>query len=166
MTKKINKNVKAPIVKPDFVPLEEMFDKAKTVLLLKLETNKEVSRRVDNLMSVRDSAYKFWGNQLDERWLWKERMEMFKRLQDLTTETYDKLYKVAETFEFEEFKKEEMKDFFEDIVPKVDNINTEEDLLNAAIVFSCVQPYGSQMNQIHQMIMEEIDKRKVYENLD
>jgi len=153
---------KPKIVKPDFEPLEKIFNKAKTVMVMKLDANIEVSKRIDNLMSVRDSAYRFWGNMLDEKYLPNDRLHYFKRLQHITTETYEAMKDIAESFSLDEFKKEEMKDYFEKLIPSVDEIKNEETLLESMLIFQCIQPYGSQMNQIHQLIQEEIEKRKSY----
>jgi len=154
--------VKPKVVEPDFEPLEDLFDKAKTVMVMKIDANIEVSKRVDNLMSVRDSAYRFWGNQLDEKFLPDKRVEYFKKLQTITTETYNAMKDIAESFSLEEFKKKDMKDYFEKLIPSSEDIYREEELIEAMIIFQCVQPYGSQMNQIHQMIQDEIEKRKAY----
>ena len=167
-TKKSSARVqpKKIIEKPDFEPLEDIFDKAKTVMVMKIDANIEVSKRVDNLMNVRDSSYRFWGNQLDEKFLPDKRVEYFKRLQTITTETYNAMKDIAESFSLEEFKKKDMKDYFEKLIPKSENIHREEELIEAMIIFQCVQPYGSQMNQIHQMIQEEIEKRRAYGEME
>jgi hypothetical protein len=87
-------------------------------------------------------------------------------LQKISVETYEKLLEIAKTFDMEEFCKEEMKDYFEDVVPPVEDIGGEKQLLEALIIFKCVQPYGSKMLQIHQMMLDEINKRKAYEKED
>ena len=56
-----------------------------------------------------------------------------------------------------------MKDYFEHIIPDIDTVKTEEDLLKGILIFQCVQPYGSKMSQLHQMVREEVEKREAYE---
>jgi len=152
------------IEKPEFEPLEDIFKTIKDGFVMTAETNIITAKRVDNLASIRDSAYAYWHDDyLGDRYLPGERYKYFIELQQVSVKTYEKIYEIAKTFELEEFLKEDMKDYFEDVVPPVESINSEKELLEALIIFKCVQPYGSKMNQIHQMILDEVNKRKAYE---
>lgn len=149
-----------PMMEP-MVPLEGIFEDAKQGFLTIVETNIVTAQRIDFLMWVRDKAYKFWGNKLDDMMIMKERVSYLKELQQLCVETYQKVADIAETFEYEEFCKEEMKDYFEDLVPKVDTIESENDMIMAEFMFLCVQPYGSKMNQLHGLVQDELAKRRM-----
>ena len=162
--KPINKKI---IEKPEFEPLEDIFETMKKSFVMTTETNVVTAKRVDNLASLRDSAYAFWGSAyLDDNLLPGDRYRYLMRLRDVSIAAYEKIHEIAKTFELEEFIKGDMKDYFEDVVPSVEDIKDEKGLLEALIIFKCVQPYGSKMLQMHQMLMDEIEKRKVYEKED
>jgi len=160
------RNSSKNVTMPEFKPLEELFDTAKQGFLITIEANVDTSKRVDNLMSVRDVAYRFYGDRFDEIKLPKERIEYFKKLQAITTNTYEMILEAAMDFDLEEFKKKDMKDYFEHIIPETKDIKNEEDLLKSILIFQCVQPYGSKMSQLHQMVREEIEKREAYEKAE
>lgn len=167
VAKKVNtskvKPVKPEFPKEELMPLVDMFDEAKEAFAMTVETNVITAQRIDFLMWVRDQAYKFWGNKLDEMLVMKERLSYIKDLQELCVNTYKKIAEIAKTFELEEFEKEEMKDYFEDLVPKVADIDSENKMLEAELIFLTVQPYGSKMNQLHQLVTDELAKRRAME---
>lgn len=167
VAKKVNtskvKPVKPKFPKEELMPLVDMFDEAKEAFAMTVETNVITAQRIDFLMWVRDQAYKFWGNKLDEMLVMKERLSYIKDLQELCVNTYKKIAEIAKTFELEEFEKEEMKDYFEDLVPKVADIDSEKKMLEAELIFLTVQPYGSKMNQLHQLVTDELAKRRAME---
>ena len=145
----------------DLMPVADMFEDAKDGFVLTVETNVITAKRIDYFMWLRDQAYKFWGNKLDDLLDMDKRLGYLKELQQTCVETYEKVAEIAKTFEYEEFAKDDMKDYFEDIVPKVEDINTEKEMLEAELIFLCVQPYGSKMNQLHNLITDELAKRRM-----
>lgn len=167
VAKKVNtskvKPVKPEFPKEELMPLVDMFDEAKEAFAMTVETNVITAQRIDFLMWVRDQAYKFWGNKLDDMLVMKERLSYIKELQELCVDTYKKIVEIVKTFELDEFEKEEMKDYFEDLVPKVADIDSEKKMLEAELIFLTVQPYGSKMNQLHQLVTDELAKRRAME---
>lgn len=161
MANVINIDDKVNVDQEGGTPLLDMFEDAVNGFLTVVETNVITAKRIDYLMWVRDQAYKFWGNKLDDMMLLDERLDYLKGLQQLCVETYEKVAQIAETFEYDEFAKPEMKDYFDGIVPKVSDINSENDMLMAELMFLCVQPYGSKMNQLHSLIQDELNKRRM-----
>lgn len=167
VAKKVNtskvKPVKPEFPKEELMPLVDMFDEAKEAFAMTVETNVITAQRIDFLMWVRDQAYKFWGNKLDDMLVMHERLSYIKELQELCVDTYKKIVEIVKTFELDEFEKEEMKDYFEDLVPKVTDIDSEKEMLEAELIFLTVQPYGSKMNQLHQLVTDELAKRRAME---
>ena len=155
----------AKIAKPDFKqeelpPIEETFENIKQVMINTADTAIVVSRRIDNLLNIRKAAYEFWGNMLDEKMMGGERIAYFKEKQEMTTAVYETILAVVKDFELDEFLKEDMKDYFEDIMPKTDAIEKEEDLFNAFLVSGIVRPWGEKMNQLHYQMLDEAKARK------
>ena len=56
-----------------------------------------------------------------------------------------------------------MKDYFDEIIPKVENISNEEELLDAAIVFLTVKPWGEKMTALHHTMLDEKKQREFAE---
>lgn len=150
----------------DLMPLADMFEDAKAGFVMTVETNIITAKRIDYLMWVRDQAYKFWGGRLDDMMIMNERLEYLKNVQKLCVETYEKIAEIAKTFEYEEFCEEDMKDYFDGLVPPVDEIDTEIEMFDAEMIFLCVQPYGSKMNQLHSLIQDELGRRRMNEDID
>ena len=146
------------------MPVADMFEDAKQGFITVVETNIITAQRIDYLMWVRDKAYKFWGNRLDDMLVMDERLAYLKELQQICIDTYKEVAEIAKTFEYEEFCEEEMKDYFEGLVPSVDSIIAEKQMLEAELIFLCVQPYSSKMNQLHGLIQDELAKRRMNED--
>ena len=146
--------------KTQYPPIEETWENNKQVFINTCEVNVENAKRIDNLLNIRDLAYKFWGDMLDKQYDGEERIEYFKTLQDLSIRTYQKILDIIKTFELEEFLKEDMKDYFEDLMPKVDDVTIEEDLLEGMLIFLSVKPYGERMMQLHYTMMNEAEQRE------
>ena len=147
-------------------PTVDMFEDAKQGFITIVKTNIITAQRIDYMMWVRDKAYKFWGNRLDDMLVMDERLAYLKELQQVCVDTYKKIAEIAKTFEYEEFCEEDMKDYFDGLVPTVDSITTEKQMLEAELIFLCVQPYGSKMNQIHNLVQNELGQRRVNEDIE
>lgn len=150
----------AKIKKPEetFEPIEEVFEEAKKLFVMTVETQIKTAKRVDNLLNIRELAINFRGRE----WLsalGDQEVPYYKILQNLSVSTYERILEASKGFDLEEFKKPEIKDYFEDIVPSSESVETMGDLLNAAIVFLSVQPYGNKLIQMHQLIQQELAKR-------
>lgn len=136
-------------------PIDEVFAEAKDMFKMTVDTQVKTAHRIDNLLNIRDLAINFWGKDEVSR----RGMAYLKMLQDESIKAYEDVSKRVDDFELDEFAKEEIKDYFEDIIPKVDDISTEDELIVAAIKFLSVQPYGSKLIQMHKLIQEELSKR-------
>lgn len=145
-------------VKEKLEPIEDVFEDAKKMFIMTVETQIKTAKRVDNLLNIRDLAINFMGREWLSQ-LHDQELHYYKILQDLSVETYERILEASKGFELEEFLKPEIKDYYEDIVPKVENIDTIGSLLQAAIVFLSVQPYGNKLIQMHQLIQSELAKR-------
>lgn len=151
------KNPDVPEQKP-LPPIEETFEKMKEGFITILETSVVLAKRVDNLDNVRRYAISFWEGRDKEMGIL-----YFKRLQDISIETYKELLDTAKQFSLEEFSKEDMKDYFDYLMTNRSDILSEQDLLEAMIVFHCVKPFGEKMNAMHQQILDEIKQREYLE---
>lgn len=141
-------------------PIEETWENAWQSFKNTIDVNVELARRVDNLLNVRDLCFKILG----EDYVWsldsKERMNLYKWANDVSVATYMEIQRIIGTWELDEFLKEDMKDYFEDIMPKSDNVKDEMDLLFAAIKFLSIKPYGERMNQLHYTMLDEKKMRE------
>lgn len=153
------KHVKAP----ELPPIEEVFDNAKQAFVNTAEVAVVISKRIDNLLNIRKAAYEFWGNMLDEKMLDSERIAYFKEKQAMTTAVYETILAVVKDFELDEFLKDDMRDYFEDVMPKADAVEKEEDLFNAFLVSGIVRPWGEKMTGLHHTMLDERDQRKAVE---
>ena len=143
-------------------PIEETFDKAKQSFIITLETSIVLAKRVDNLMNIRDYAYKFWGDKIADAYISK--VSYFKSLQQVSIDTYEELLKATKEFSLEEFTKDEVKDYYEHIIPSVDSIENEEDLCIAGLIFLTVKPFGEKMAALHRTMLDEKAQRDFMEN--
>lgn len=148
------------IKQPELPPIEETFENIKQVLINTAEVQIVVAGRIDNLLNLRAAAYKFWGNELDSKFIMTERMRYLKDLQVVTVDVYKDVLDIVKGFELEEFLKEEMKDYFEDLMPKVDDIHNEENLFRASIIADCIRPWGEKMTQLHHQMLDEQAQRQ------
>lgn len=141
-------------------PIEETWENAWQSFKTTIEVNVEIAKRVDNLLNVRDLCFKILG----EDYVWsldsEARMNLFKWAYDVSVATYIDIQQVIETWELDEFLKEDMKNYFDDIMPKVVNVNDEMDMLFAAIRFLSIKPYGERMNQLHYTMLDEKKMRE------
>lgn len=142
-------------LKKKLPPIEETFEYMKQGFLTILQTSIELAQRVDNLDNLRSFSLRFWDDKRD--------LSYYKHLQDISVETYRALYDCTEEFSLDEFSKEDMKDYYENLVPKCEDIATEEDLAEALVKFITVKPFGEKMAALHQQILDEIKQREEIE---
>lgn len=159
----------AKLVKPeqfdDLPPIEETFDNAKQAFINTLDVSIELSKRIDNLMNIRDYAMKFWGSEFESKFLVPERLDYFKGLQNLSTMTYQALKEATEKFELDAFLAEDLKDYYEDIIPKIDDILDESQMCAAGLIFLTVKPFGEKMAALHRTMLEEKAARDAQEKM-
>ncbi len=140
-------------------PIEETFDNIKQVIVNTAEVSVVVAGRVENMGNLRAAAYKFWGNELDCRYTAHERMEYFKELQAKSIGCYESITEIIRSWTLDEFLKDDMKDYFQDIMPKVEDIETENDLFEAMLLADIIKPWGEKMTQLHHQMLDEQGKR-------
>lgn len=149
MTKKSAASVKAkkqPTADEKWAELKTLFDDSKWAFKETVKTQITLSRRIDNMLNLRDMV-KSYGME--------PTIPLLKDLVDHSNRCYVSLLARVETFEFDDFMAEEMKDYFEGLVPYPDDIVDDMDLLYAAVAFLSVKPYGSKMLQMHQMLQQK-----------
>lgn len=134
------------------MPLEDLFDVAKRGFVTTVDTNILTAKRIDNLMNIRDYACKFWHGE-------DKGLGYYKSLQELSIRTYENIKEVAEGFTLEMFSDGEMDDLFGPLLPKPEDIEDEEELCRAGLIFLTVRPYGEKMLKLHNLVQEEIGKR-------
>lgn len=144
-------------------PIEETFGNIKQVIINTAEVAIVQAGRIGNLANLREAAYRFWGNELDCKYTMHERMEYFKKLQSMTVGCYEDILDIVKSFELDEFLKEDMKDYFEGITPKVADVETENDLFEATIIMDIIKPWGEKMTQLHHQMLDEQGQRKAME---
>lgn len=143
--------------------LEETWENAKEVITMTAKVALENSKRIDNMLNVRDLLYKFWGNKLDDFFDLDKRMEYLHEMHHYSISLYEQVLEIVESFELEEFLKDDMKDYFKDMMPDCDAIDNENDLVRGALAFLTVKPWGEQMNQLHQTMLNEKSMREMNE---
>ena len=132
-------------------PIQEVFDEAKEMFCMTVETNVKTAQRIDNLLNLRDLYKSFYGEE--------GTIQAYKSMLEVSVDTYRKVLEASRKFELDEFRKSELYDYYQDIVPKVEDVDDIDSLLVAAVVFLTVQPYGGKMMQLHRMIQDELEKR-------
>lgn len=142
--------------KVELPPMEEVFENAKAMFLLTVETQIKTARRVDNLMNIRDYAQRFWGDE-------KKDLDYFKVLWRKSIEIYQKIYECSKQFTLEEFLKDEIKDYYAELIPHTEDIEWDDELCEAGLIWLSVQPYGQKLIQLHQLIKDEAAKREPVE---
>ena len=140
-------------------PIEDVFQEAKEMFVMTVDTQIKTARRVDNLLNIRDYCDRFWKNDGIH-----DSLSYYKKMQQLSIETYEKVKAAAETFELVDFRAIEIKDYFEGIIPDVDSIEDMQELCEAGLIYMSVQPYGGKLIQLHQLIQEECAKRDILED--
>lgn len=149
------------VKKTDLPPIEETFDNAKQAFVNTAEVAVEISKRIDNLINIRKAAYEFWGSSFDDLFISDQCIKYLKSKLEMTTQTYEDILEIVKSFELEEFLKEEMKDYFSDIMPRVDDVETENDLFNAFLVSGIVKPWGEKMTSLHHTMLDEAKARGI-----
>jgi len=140
--------------------IEETFEGAKEMFLMTAEVAHRIARRADNMYNVRRAVYEFWGNHFEESRLPKDRWDYIVAKTEMTSDIYSRVVEAIESFELEEFLKEDMKNYFEDIVPDIDDLHSEEDLFDAWIAVEIVKPWGEKMAALHQQMLQEKKARE------
>ena len=153
--------VKARHAEEPTYTLEETWENAKSVVVMTAEVALANSKRIDNMLNVRDLLYKFWGNKLDDFFEMDKRMEYLHEMHHYSIDLYEKVLAIVKSFEMEEFLKEDMKDYFAEMMPDCDAIDSEDGLIRGAMAFLTVKPWGEQMNQLHQTMLSEKAARSV-----
>ena len=144
--------------------LEETWENAHQAFINTAEVSVTLANRIDNLMNLRDMALKFWGDaETIEQCVGVKALAYYKELLELSKITYELILEIVKTFEMEEFLKEDMKDYFEEAVPKLDDIMTEDEMLRSAIVFLTVKPWGEKMTALHHTMLDEKKQREYLE---
>ena len=152
-TKKSAAKAKIAPIKPKLPPMEDVFNEAKEMFAMTVDVQIKNAERVDNLLNIRDMLKRFSD-------IPTVKLDTCKYYQQVSVDTYKKIRERVDEFNLEEFKKETIKDYFEGIIPKVDDINNDKDLQEAAIIFMSVQPYGQKLIQLHQLMQDELYKRE------
>jgi hypothetical protein len=116
-------------------------------------------------MNIRDYASKFWANSAnaEENPFKADPVGYSKSLMELSIQIYKDMLEIVKTFDLEEFEKEDMKDYFEELMPVVEAIEDEDSLCAAGLVFLTVKPFGEKMTALHLTIMDEVEQRKFLE---
>ena len=153
MSRKSASRVKPMEPKPEERPLQELFEESRDIMAAIVDVQVVTAQRVDNLMNIRDYARKFWSGDR------KVELGYIKSLQELSVETYRKVAEMFRSFKLEDFIGEEVHDFVGELVPKVGDIETEDELCRAGLVYLSVKPYGEKMLQLHQVTRDEYVKR-------
>lgn len=138
---------------------EEVFETGKQVYINTLEASIVLAKRVDNLLNIRDYAMKFWAEEAGG----KNTLSYYKELQKLSIETYEQMLKIANGFEYEEFIKDEMKDYFEDLIPQTEDVEVISQLCEAGLIFLTVKPFGEKMTQLHYNVLDAKKAREALE---
>lgn len=150
-------------LREELPPIGETFDNIKQVIINTAEVSVVVAGRVENMGNLRAAAYKFWGNELDCKYTSHERMEYFKQLVGKSVGCYESIVEIIRGWELEEFLKEEMKDYFQNLMPKIEDIETENDLFEAMLMADIIKPWGEKMTQLHHQMLDEQAQRKAME---
>ena len=132
--------------------MEEVFKEAKDMFAMTVDAQIKNAERVDNLMNIRDYLKAYFDETPD--------ILACKVYQGISIDTYKKVREKVDEFSLEDFEKETIKDYFEDILIKPDDIKDDNDLCKAGLVFLSVQPYGNKLVKMHQLMQDEIAKRK------
>lgn len=154
--KPVNNSAKA-----DLPPIEETFEKAKQVIINTLEVSIKLAGRIDNLLNIRDYALKFWGNELDNVFDDEAKVRYFKTLQGVSITAYQAVLEATKSFALEDFLKEDMPDYYEEIIPSVDDVTSTGELCVAGLIFLTVKPFGEKMTALHHQMLDEKSQREL-----
>lgn len=143
------------------VTLEESWEKMKDIYVSTLEVSVENAKRIDNLLNIRDLVIKFYGTDyLDAMYDEDRFIAYLKEMQSLSIETYERMLDIARTFELKDFLLEDMPDWYAHLIPSVNRIESMPQLVEGALVFLSVKPFGEKMMQMHHAIMDEAEARE------
>ena len=131
--------------------MRSVFEDAKWTFIETVKVQVNAARRVDNYLNLRELAMKF-GHEGDE-------IGFIKELQAGSVKMYENIQKIAEGFRFEDFTMETVPDLFEGIMPKVEDITDNDSQIVAAIGFMSITPYGNNLIQMHNLMMQEMERR-------
>lgn len=168
MTRKSSARVKAIKVDkpetatPELPPIDETFNNAKQAMVNTIDVALLLSKNAKNYGNVRKFVIEFWGREFTESKLPAERMAYLDKMWELSVETYEKVAEIIKGWEMEEFLKEEMKDYFEDIIPAPPFL-TEQELFEALLIQDIVEPWGGRMSQLHYQMLDEQKARQPIE---
>ena len=129
--------------------LKGVFEDAKFTYIETVKVQVKAAQRVDNYLNIRELCEKMGVETSIQR---------TKDMLTISIQTYEKVQKIAEGFVFEDFIKSTCPDPFEDAMPQVRDIVTDVDEVAAAIKFMSITPYGNNLIQMHNLIMQEMDK--------
>lgn len=138
--------------KPQLPPIEDVFKEAKEMFAITVDVQVKNAERVDNLMNIRDYLKAYFDETPD--------VLKCKKYQQISIDTYKQVRKAVDEFSLEDFKQDTIKDYFEDIIVKSENVIDDEDLCRAGLIFLSVQPYGNKLIKMHQLIQDELRKRE------
>lgn len=130
--------------------LEKIFEDAKWTYIETVKVQVKAAKRVDNYLNLRELAMKFDFAGDD--------IKFIKELQSGSVKVYEQVQAIAESFKFEDFTREQVPDLFEELMPQVDDIVDNASQLIAAIAFMSITPYGNNLIQMHNLIMQEMNK--------
>ena len=105
---------------PELPPIEDTFNNIKQVIVNTAEVAVVQAGRIGNLANLREATYRFWGNEFDAKYTMMDRMRYLKELQAKTVGCYENILDIVKSFELDEFLKEDMKDYFADVTPRVE----------------------------------------------
>ena len=125
------------------------FELMKEAFIMTIETQIKTACRVDNLMNVRDYSQRFWDGNPGMC-----NIGHYKMLTEVGISTYQKVLDRSKEFTLEEFMKTELQDYYADITPCMHQVDSEEELEIAGIIFLSVQPYGQKMMGMHQAVQK------------
>lgn len=146
---------KPELAQNDKPPIEAVFNEIKDVFRMTVEANVRTAQRVDNLVAMRQLARDWYGHDFFPS------IDKLKELQKISVDAYKEILAKVDEFDIEDFKKAEMKDYFEEIVPSIDSISDDDKLLEAHIIYLCVRDYGSKLVQAHQLFQQEMTSRGI-----
>ena len=81
----------------------------------------------------------------------------------MTIHCYRSIAEIVRSFELEEFLKDEMMDYFKPLMPEVIDIETDNELFKAFLIFGIVKPWGEKMNALHHQMLDEKKAREEVE---
>lgn len=146
-----------PVKREELPPIEEVFSEARDMLAMTVDTQAKTATRIDNLMNIRDFVLKYYNWDIPSD---VDLIRYCKTLQELSIETYEAIAEEVRKWTLEQFSGEKLDDLLGDLIPGIHEIENDNDMIVASLKFLSVKPYGEKMIQLHQLIGDEIEKRK------